>query len=342
MSEFGWALIGPGRIAGRFVEALGHVPGEQLRAVFGRDCARAAHFIATQVATGDTQPRVVSQLRELLDDPLIDGVYIATPHAKHGELVRQCLLAGKPVLRERPLVPSLAQGNPLVKLADERRVFLMEAVWTRFLPVYETVSAWLRAGAIGALRSIQSSFCFPARYEAAGRLYNPALAGGALFDIGIYNLTMTRWVVQQALGACAEPASIQATGVLAPTGVDARVSATLAFHGSMSSQFVCGFDGRADNSLTISGERGYIKLPAGFWRAIAALLHRPGEVEQRVHAPFRCNGFENKREHAQHCNRAGSIESPAISHLDTLTTLGWMDEIRRQVGVRYPFEESSH
>jgi predicted dehydrogenase len=100
--------------------------------------------------------------------------YIATPHAQHGEFVRQCLEAGKPVPCEKPLVPNLAQGTSLVELASRRNVFLMEAVWTRFLPIYETVAAWLREDAIGTVRAIQSSLCFRAPFEPAGRLYNPA------------------------------------------------------------------------------------------------------------------------------------------------------------------------
>jgi len=144
--------------------------------------------------------------------------------------------------------------------------------------------------------------------------------------------------MQTALGACPERLSIHATGVMAPTGVDPRVTATLHFQGGLDSQFVCGLDRSAENALTIFGERGVIKLPTHFWQATAALLQRPGEPEQSVQAPFRLNGFEYEIEEAQRCIREGLIESPRMTHADTLATLGWMDEIRRQVGVRYPFE----
>ncbi len=314
------------------------MPGAELRAVLGRDATRAADFAANCTNIDGSHPAVAKSIDELLADPRIDGIYIATPHAQHGEWVRRCLDAGKPVLCEKPLVPNLAQGRALVHLARERQVFLMEAVWTRFLPIYAVVARWLRDQAIGELRAIQSSFCFPAPFEPAGRLYNPALAGGALLDIGIYNLTVTRWVLQTALGACPEPLSIHATGVLAPTGVDQRVTATLQFPGGLDSQFICGLDGCAENALTIFGERGVIKLPTKFWQATEALLQRLDEPEQHIQAPFRVNGFEYEIEEAQRCIRAGLIESPRMTHDDTLATLGWMDEIRRQVGVRYPFE----
>jgi len=338
MADFGWALIGPGNIARRFAAAVNYVPDAKLRLVFGRDAARAAAFAATCLNEGTEPPQTVGELGELLGDSRVDGIYIATPHAQHGDLVRQCLAAGKPVLCEKPLVPNLAQGLALVKLAVERQVFLMEAVWTRFLPIYDVVAGWLRSEAIGTVRGLQSSFCFLVPFDPSSRLYNPTLAGGALLDLGVYNLTMTRWVLQLAFGTCPEPLSVQASGTLAPTGVDQRVTATLNFPGGLSSQFVCGFDGSADNTLTILGERGLIKLVARFWEATEARMQRPGEPEQCVHAEFRGNGFEYEIEEAQNCIRAGSIESQRISHADTLATLSWMDEIRRHVGVHYPFE----
>jgi predicted dehydrogenase len=313
--------------------------GSVLRSVHGRDPGRAAEF-ARACAEGSLAhpPRIDASADDLLADPGIDAIYIATPHAQHGEWVRRCLEADKPVLCEKPLVPNAAQGQTLVDLARTRRVFLMEAVWTRFLPAYAVVAEWLRNRALVDLRAIQSSFCFPAPFEPRSRLFDPALAGGALLDIGIYNLTVTRWVLQMSRGECSEPASIHATGVLAPTGVDQRVAATLSFADGLVSQFVCGLDGCAANSLVIHGEHGVIELPARFWQATAARLQRTGEPEQRVQAPFQINGFEYEIAEAQLCIRAGLIESPTMPHAETLATLRWMDEIRRQLGVRYPFE----
>lgn len=309
-----------------------------MRWVLGRDAARAASFAEQVALPGRAAPQVVSDLAALLADPALDAVYIATPHAQHGEWVRQCLAAGKAVLCEKPLVPNLRQGEALVRLARERQVFLMEAVWTRFLPIYAVVQGWLREQAIGRVRGLQSSFCFNAPFDPGHRLYDPAQAGGALLDLGIYNLTMTRWVLQQALGACPEPLSIQASGSLAPTGVDSRVNGQLNFPGGISSQFVCAGDAAADNGLRIFGERGVISVPVDFWQATEAVLTRPHQPELRVAAPFRCNGFEYEIEAAQACVRAGQIESAVMPHAETLATLAWMDEIRRQLGVRYPFE----
>lgn len=338
MNKFAWAVIGPGGIARKFAETIGGLADAELRLAYGRDAARTGAFVAAYSGRSGTPLRAAHGLAEILEDPLIDGVYLATPHARHGEFVRQCLEAGKPVLCEKPLVPNLAQGATLVELASRENVFLMEALWTRLLPAYDTVATWLRDDAIGPVRTIQSSFCFRAPVEPAGRHYNPALAGGALLDLGVYSIAMTRWVIQQVAGTCPEPSSIHATGTLADTGVDQRVSAMLTFPGGLSSQFVCGFDGTAENGMTITGERGLIKLPSGFWGATQAWLERPGVPVLHEPAPFRINGFEYEIEEAQRCIRAGLVESPRMTHADSLAALRWMDEIRRQVGVRYPFE----
>jgi predicted dehydrogenase len=338
MSKFAWAVVGPGGIARKFAETVEGLADAELRQVYGRNAARTDAFVDACRDSSGTTPRAARSLTEILEDPLIDGVYVATPHAQHGPFVRQCLEAGKPVLCEKPLVPNLAQGASLVELASRKSVFLMEALWTRMLPVYDTVSTWLRDDAIGPVRAIQSSFCFRAPFEPEGRHYNPALAGGALLDLGVYCVAMTRWVIQQAAGSCPEPSSNHASGTLADTGVDQRVSAMLTFPGGVSSQLVCGFDGSAENSMTILGERGLIKLPSGFWGATEARLERPGEPALLEQAPFRINGFEYEIEEAQRCIRAGLVESPRMTHADSLAALRWMDEIRRQVGVRYPFE----
>lgn len=340
--RFGWAIVGPGRIAHRFADAVHRLPGARLVAVQGRDPSRTQAFAAAWARDGAPPVQAVAHLDEALALPGVDGVYVATPHAFHGGAVHAALLAGKAVLCEKPLVASRAEAEPLVALARARGRFLMEALWTRFLPLYRQMAGWLAGGeasAIGALRGLQSSFCFPAPYEEASRLYDPALAGGALLDIGIYNLAVTRWALQASLGsACPEPTHWQVSGRLAPTGVDQRVWATLEFPGGTHSQFTCGLDGAADNSLRLFGERGHIVVPRNFWEGTEALLQRDGAAPETVHAPFAINGFEYEIEEAMRCARAGLVESPVMPHAETLATLGWMDTIRARLGVRYPFE----
>lgn len=335
MSEFGWAIVGPGSIAQRFAQAVQQLPGTRLVAVHGRDQGRAERFARTW---SDARATVCADLDTLLADSGVDGVYIAIPHAFHASAIRRCLLAGKPVLCEKPLVTNAVHARELVALARQRGVFLMEALWTRFLPIYGVVQQWLSMQAIGHIHGLQSSFCFSLPFDAQARHYDPAQAGGALLDLGIYNLSMTHWTMRSALGHCPELESIDASAVLGPTGVDHHVAASLRFSGGVVSQFQCGFDGRADNGFRVFGERGVVTVPSTFWEATTASMQLGDAPPELVHAAFRINGFEGQIEEAMRCIGGGDIESPAMPHADTLATAVWMDRIRAIVGVRYPFD----
>ncbi|MFT7776221.1 Gfo/Idh/MocA family protein [Roseateles sp.] len=329
---FRWGVIGPGGIANRFAAALAGVPGARLAAVFARDAAKGKAYAAQWQRDGEAA-RVTTALPDLLADPTVDAIYVATPHSHHGEYVRAALSAAKPVLCEKPLVTTRAEGQALVDLARKRQVFLMEALWTRFLPAYELAGRLLRDGAIGELRAMQSSFCFAAEYDPLHRQWNPALAGGALWDIGIYNLAVTRWVLQQMNdGVCPEPVAMDVQAKMAPTGVDAAVTATLHFPGGVTSQFRCGFDAASVNSFEAIGSRAGLRFPVDFWGSEAVELVTRKAPPERFAAPFAVNGFEGEIAEAQACIRQGLVESPRMSHAETLALLGWMDAIR----ARFP------
>jgi predicted dehydrogenase len=335
---FNWGLIGPGRIAHRFAAAVNGLPGARLHAVHARDAARGAAFAQQWAREGTAVPVVQTDLQVLLADPAVQAVYIATPHDSHARYASACLRAGKPVLCEKPLSPTLAQTLALIELATAQRVFLMEALWSRFLPVYDQVAQWLRSGAIGAVRTVQSSFCFNLPFDAQHRAFNPLLAGGAMLDIGIYNLALTRFVLESSHGACPEPESIVAHGTLAPTGVDQRVGGMLAFPGGVIAQWVCSFDATSDNALIVNGEHGSITLPMRFWEATRAVLAVKGQAEVVCEAPFHINGFEGEVEEAMRCISAGLLQSPRMQHTETLALARWNHEVLRQLNVRYPFE----
>jgi predicted dehydrogenase len=333
-TAFAWGLIGPGRIAHRFADALRGVEGgARLVAVQSRDAGRAAAFAQRWGASQATD-----SLAELLANPHVQGVYIATPHAFHADAIQASLQAGKPVLCEKPLVTDAATARALCQRAQQLGVFLMEALWTRFLPIYALVGQWLQQGAIGRLRALQSSFCFNTPFDPGSRAFDPAQAGGALLDIGIYNLAVTRWVLAQSLGACPALQGLAVHAVMSPTGTDQRLSAMLDFGGGLSSQFVCGFDGEAENRFHILGEKGTITLERNFWGASVAWLDRHGAEPIRASAPLAVNGFEYEVAEAQRCIAAGLLESPGMPHAETIATLEWMDTIRARIGLRYPFE----
>lgn len=337
---FHWAVIGPGAIAHRFADAVARLDGCRLHAVCGRDAHRAQQF-ADRWSRPDEAPVLAhTDPAAVMSDPAVDGVYVATPHGQHFDYVLAALRAGKAVLCEKSLVPNQAMGRRLVEASREHRAFLMEAVWTRFLPAYAEVATWLREGRIGALRGMQSSFCFPAPYDPDGRIFNPALAGGALLDVGIYNLTATRWMLQHALGEVPPLADLDVRARLAPTGVDARLAVTLDFGDGLTSQFVCAIDSYAPNSMQVLGEQGAIVLPETFWEATRVQLLPARGTPETLERPFEINGFEGEIREAMRCARAGEIESPVVPHAETLAVLGWMDRIRALAGVRYAFDEA--
>ncbi|MEO8104344.1 MAG: Gfo/Idh/MocA family oxidoreductase, partial [Betaproteobacteria bacterium] len=188
-----------------------------------------------------------------------------------------------------------------------------------------------------------------APFNPASRLFDPAQAGGALLDIGIYNLTVTRWVMENAganaganaetaIGQCPPAMQIHASAVIGPTGVDHRTAATIVFPEGVTSQLVCSLDSDGDDTFRIHGERGTITIHRHFWSACAATLARTGAAPVTMERPWRINGFEGEIEEAMRCVAAGKVESDVMPHEETRQTLAWMDQIRREVGVRYPFE----
>jgi len=336
MADFRWALIGPGRIARRFAQAVRELDDARLAVVIGRDLARAQAFADEWCEPGET--RVGTDLTELLRTRDVDAVYVCTPHAFHAEEAMRCLRAGLPVLCEKPLTATLAQARTLVETSRKLGVFLMEALWTRFLPAYETIGEWLVAQRIGEIRAIQSSFCFNVHFEPKSRHYDAWQAGGSLLDVGVYNLATAHWALQQATGRAPELDELVAEAKMAVSGVDAAIVATLRFVGGQHLQFRCGFDGMADNALRIFGERGVITVPERFWEGTTATLRLGEEPAQVVERPFAINGFEGEILEAQSCIRAGRHESPRMPLADTLAVAEWSEAIRRHVGLKYPFE----
>lgn len=347
---FGWGIIGPGAIAHQFADAVhrsrsssaGEALHTRIVAVFGRDKTNAQAFATHWNRDGVPDLIIAESLDFMLANPDIHGIYIASPNTAHFDAACAAIRAGKAVLCEKPLVPNSKMAEALIALAKQHNTFIMEALWTRFLPIYSDIKDWLhdtREGHhLGRVRSVQSSFCFNSPYKPAARHYNPALAGGALLDIGIYCLAMSRWVLQAAYGTVPALQHLHARGVLAPTGVDARVSTALEFAEDVSVQFVCGFDGSASNNLEIFCEHGTIKVHKYFWAATQATIHITDHEPYTHTNPHRYNGFEYEMEEVIRCLKAGKIESPIMPHQESLELVACMDRIRGQIGVKYPFE----
>ena len=321
-----WGIAGPGNIARKFARDLRVAEGARLRAVAGRDMERARAFAGEFGAE-----LCFDDVRALAADPTVDMVYIASPHNAHFAAAKLLLEAGKPVLCEKPMTLNARQARELIALSRSNGVFLMEALWTRFLPVYARVREWLGTGRIGRPQVVSSGFCFPAPRDLSNRCFNPALAGGSLLDLGVYNLAMSQFVLGR------KPDRVAATAQLAETGVDELLAASLHYPNGGVAQFVCGFNSPLDNALVIGGELGFIRVPSQFIRGQEAVLDIGGSLET-VSAPTRGEGFEYQIEEAMRCWRAGEIESPLMPHADTLANHETMDEIRRQISLVYPGE----
>ena len=322
---FNWGIIAPGRIARRFAEGLSAIEDAKLYAVASSNEQRGKAFAKDFGAA-------TSYLRydELLADPKVDAVYIANPHRFHYETIRACILAGKPVLCEKPLTVNAAQAEQLMALAEQHQVFLMEAMWSRYLPVWQQVKRWLNQNMIGDIKLLQSSFAFPIPRDESDRLLNVDLAGGVLLDYGVYNVALSQFVMGR------HPSKVLADGLVGPTGVDERCSVILNYGGAVS-QFTCSFQSYTENSFCIYGDKGKIVVPAYFWDSNKVELHLFDKPPELLELPYLASGFEYQASEAMSCIRQGGLQSQLNTWQDTLGTQRVMDEILAQVGVSYPF-----
>jgi len=325
-SLFRWGILGPGRIAHRFAQALEAVEGARLVAVASRSSERGRDFAQRYGA-----PSAYDSNEALAADPDVDAIYIATPHRFHHAQARRCLEAGKPVLCEKPFTVNATQAADLIRLAQARGLFLMEALWSRYLPVYRQVREWLDAREIGEIRLVSSTFCFRPERDPFDRKFSHELAGGALLDLGVYNVSTSQWAIRN------DPSAIVALAQMGDTGVDELTTVALAYPGDVVSQFTCSFLLNAANTFTIYGTDGFVRIDADFWSSTRARLSVHGK-ESVATLPFRRNGFEYEIEEAMSCIRRGKAESEDMPLASTLANMKTMDQIREQIGLRYAFE----
>lgn len=319
---FRWGLVGHGYISGQFLAAVESVDGADAVAVAGRDPDRVAAFAASQGM------RPADSVAELLGFG-VDAVYICTPHTVHLDAADQCLRAGVPVLVEKPMTPTATDTARLVARARETGTFTMEAVWTRFLPIYDAIRDWIAEGRIGDLQLVTASFGFAAPPDPTHRLFAPALAGGSILDIGMYPLTLAEMVT----GSSAD--SLRAVGHVGTTGVDEHV-VIVGRHGDVVTQLSCAIRANLDHVAVVQGSLGRIEIPF-FWGASEATLI-VGEERETISTPHPANGFEYEIRHVMDRVAAGAPESDVMSFDRSLHMAEQCDDLRRQVGVRYPFE----
>jgi predicted dehydrogenase len=322
-----WGIIGTGKISRAFANALKDTPGAVLAAVASRSPDTAEAFgweFGAQAAYGNYQ--------QLVDSPDVDLVYIGTPHTMHAENALMALDAGKGVLCEKPFAMNLHEASQVVALARAKNLFLMEAMWTRFLPAMTEVRKIIASGEIGKVHQVVADFGFKSDFGPAHRIFNPALGGGALLDLGIYPLSI-------AAALLGPVHSISAQAEFGPTGVDVQTGFTLRHQDGGLSVCSCSLQARTPCELTVSGERGHVRMNTMFHRAQRISVVLDDGSSRDVDTPFLGNGYVHQAIEAQRCFQAGLIESPVMPLDETLLLMAVMDEARRQIGLRYAADE---
>ncbi len=337
--RIGWGLIGAGGISDQLARALSYVPEARLVAVGSRDAAKAQAFI--DLPRGHEAPagpvRAHGSYRALVDDPEVDVVYIGTPHPDHIDSMTLALAAGKAVLCEKPFTLNRREAEAAVALAHRHDVFLMEAMWMRYVPAMVELKRLVAAGAIGELVSVSADFGFSAAsLPPTHRALDPALAGGGLLDIGIYPLNLAAFVLGDIVG-------VQADAQLGPTGVDVHTVFNLRHAGGQRSQGMCSLRATTGGLATVLGTDGRIDITPPFYAAQQLRLARgtrPWDETpiETIDKPWRGTRYVAQVEEVHRCLRAGLAESPVMPLDETVALVGWMDTMRAQFGLRYPGE----
>ena len=317
-----WGILGPGRIAGLFTNDLEKLDDAVRLAVGSRSPERAAEFAAKH-----GYRRAYGSYEELARDPEVDAVYVASPHPFHKEHSILCLEHGKAVLCEKPMEINAQRVRDMVDCARANGVFLMEAMWTRFIPTVAQVRHWLAEGAIGEPRLLTVDFGFRSAWNPQGRLLNLELGGGALLDVGVYVVAFSYMV----MGA---PQTLQVTGHVGETGVDEQVALLLGYEGGGAAQLFCGVRTSTPQDARIDGTEGSIYLP-GFWHGTKAILRRPGQEPVEIEGPM---GYRFEAMAVMDCLRAGKTESEIMPLDESVAIAETLERARRILGVKYPME----
>ncbi|MFC5477934.1 Gfo/Idh/MocA family protein [Massilia suwonensis] len=324
-----WGILGTGKIARAFATALQDVPDAVLAGVASRSLDKADAFAAEFRAGA-----AYGSYEALAQADGIDLVYVATPHPQHASNALLALGAGKGVLVEKPFTMNAREAEQLIALARANKLFLMEAMWTRFMPALAEVKRLIAAGEIGSVQQVVADFGFTANFGPEHRVFNPELGGGALLDLGIYPLS----IAASLLGPVLE---VKAQAIMGPTGVDVQTGFTMKHASGAMSACSCSFLARTPGELTVSGARGHIRMNTMFHRARSITVALDDGSTRTIATPYLGNGYVHEVIEAQRCWREGLVESPGMSHDETLALMRVMDEIRRQIGLRYKADDAS-
>jgi predicted dehydrogenase len=326
MKTIRWGILGCGKIANKFARDLALVSDAELSAVASRDVDKAREFAREYGAT-----RYYTSYEDLVLSRDVDVIYVATPHGLHYEHVMLCVAHGKAVLCEKAFALNSRQAAGMISLAREKKVFLMEAFWTKFLPQYKMVQDILQRGTIGEIQWIQADFGFSPDEPVAQRIFDPALGGGSLLDVGIYPVFL-------ALSLLGKPQEVQATVVRHTTGVDKQCSMLFRYDAGQIATLSSSFVAHTPVEAVIAGSKGRILLRNRFHNAVSTLelaLGKEAPLPVEVHRE-EGYGYQFEARHVVECLQQGLTESPVMTHENTLHLMETLDRIRKICGIRYP------
>lgn len=316
-----YGIIGLGGIAQKFAGVLKTVDGAELTAVASSNRERAEAFAQKFEAK-----KVCDSYIELIQDKDVDAVYIALTHNFHYEIVKLCLENGKAVICEKPLVTNKRDAEELAALSREKKVLLMEAMWTRFLPPVQKANEWIKSGRIGDIRLVDAAFCFNAPYDPESRIFNPKLAGGALYDVGVY-------VIEFATGILGEnPEKVSGLATICGTGVDDFAVINMSFRSGALAMLSCGTRANSGRDARIYGSKGSIVVYEFFTSRKCELYDDNNNLVEVFEENFD-DGFIYQIMHFNKLFESGKLESDVIPLGDTIACAGIFDELLGQWGI---------
>ena len=321
-----WGIVGAGGIAHKFADALSHVENAKLQAIASTNKERANDF-----AKKYSIPDSYDSYDPLFSSDTVDIVYVATIHNFHCKATLDALKAKKHVLCEKPMAVNRSQVEKMISAAQENKVFLMEAMWTRFLPMMTEVRNMIEKGTIGQPQLLYADFGVKFDYDPKHRTYNPDLAGGALLDLGVYCIALASMIF-------GKPNTILSTVKMAETGVDERSTVILEYENANVAVLFQALDLEGPREALIVGTEGSIKLHSGWTAGSDYTLKLNNGTEKTFKAETCENGFIYQIMAVQDSLDAGKTQCELMSLDETLTIAETMDALRSQWGLKYPFE----
>lgn len=320
-----FAVLAAGGIAAKMSKAVSELSEVKRYAVASRSLEKAETF-----AKEWGYEKAYGSYEEMLADPEVEFVYVASPHSHHYEHAKMCIEAGKHVLVEKSFTVNAKQAEELISLAKEKKVLLVEAMWTRFMPARQIIDDLLAEGTIGKIMSITANLGYDIKNKE--RLIKPELAGGALLDVGVYPIQFALMTVHSPL------VKISSDAVLSPEGVDYCNSITLTFENGVMAVLHSSMLGLTDKEGVIYGENGSLRVHNINNCEGISVYDKQGRLVKEVAVPPQINGYEYEVLACVKAIRNGELECREMSHKDTLQGMKILDTIRAQWGMKYPCE----